>query len=562
MIGDDAPNVLVISLDSTRRDLIGTYGGRPRHAPNERTTPNIDRLAAEGAVFERASATSSWTLPSHVSLLTGWSEVAHGVDLDGQRLSDEIPLLAETLSRAGYRTAGFFSGPYLEARFGFGRGFDRYESVYGEELGRAWSEADSTSVLAATGDGSTDSDDIQANTTAMQALENASHRDSSSKRVTDALLLELDEIARDDRRFFLFAHYFDPHYDYLPPAPHDSRFDPGYEGALDGADFFTRPEVATFVPVTSAAPSGRKRVVGARDLEHVFALYEGELAWTDAHVGRVLDRLDELGLADDTLVILVSDHGDEFFEHGGIGHRRTLFEEVLAVPLIVRWPGRIRAGARVDATISLARVAPTVLDAVGLGARERTPFASLLPLLDDSHAADAGALARIVNTRYVDEIFSTGENNYEVACTLITIVETWRQGSIKVTREREWLRAGEPLPPALVDLVANRSAAMRDDEQLRWIDLARAPGEGIEDHSTDFGSAESEAALAALRAFHDRYVGLLAARHAPYNDPLNEDLAATLAGLGYVSTAAAQGVLPADDLVLPPPGASILGARD
>src|SRR5436190_2588055 len=130
----DRYNVLLVSLDSVRQDFVGCYGHRPRRAPDVPVTPEIDRLAALGVRMADAYASSSWTLPSHVSLLTGEPEVVHGVDTDQQSLDASVPTLAELLKRHGYRTAGVFSGPYLEPHWGFGRGFDRYRAAYGRKV--------------------------------------------------------------------------------------------------------------------------------------------------------------------------------------------------------------------------------------------------------------------------------------------------------------------------------------------------------------------------------------------------------------------------------------------
>src|SRR5262249_9142703 len=146
--------------------------------------------------------------------------------------------------------------------------------------------------------------------------------------------------------FFLFAHYFDPHYDYVPPPPFDGEFDPDYAGSIDGRDFVRR----------LADPS-----VTPRDVEHLRALHAGELAWTDSQIGRVLDELDRRGLAPNLLVIVGADRGDEFLEHGGFGHRRTLYQEVVRVPLILRWPNGLKAGGVHKGTRSLASIKPSVL---------------------------------------------------------------------------------------------------------------------------------------------------------------------------------------------------------
>src|SRR5262249_50258027 len=150
-----------------------------------------------------------------------------------------------------------------------------------------------------------------------------------------------------------------------PPPPYDRRFDPEYAGTMTGVDFIHDPLVATPDP---AAPDAMIRHVGERDLEHLVALYEGESAWVDEHVGRLLDRLDALRLARRTLVVVVGDHGDEFFEHGGVGHHRTLYEEAIRVPIVLRLPGVLPEGRAVRGAVSVADLMPTVLEAAGVPA--------------------------------------------------------------------------------------------------------------------------------------------------------------------------------------------------
>jgi arylsulfatase A-like enzyme len=155
-----------------------------------------------------------------------------------------------------------------------------------------------------------------------------------------------------EQPFFLFLHYFDVHYDYIPPEDYWRRFDPDYRGSL-AADAYMRNAAI-------------RADMETRDLEHVIALYDGEILFTDERVGHVIEALDRNGLADETLVVVTSDHGQEFFEHGGKGHARTLFDEVLLVPLIMRWPGRIPAGQRIEAQVRHLDIMPTLLGYAGV----------------------------------------------------------------------------------------------------------------------------------------------------------------------------------------------------
>src|SRR6185503_14660620 len=219
---DPRPNVLLISLDSVRADYIGAYGAKLPHAPGRSPSPNIDRLAAEGVLYEDALSTTSWTLPAHVSMLCGVPELVHGVEQDGLSIPPDLPTLAEDLRGRGYRTYGVYSGPYLDPRYGFARGFERYEAGYGPELANAVDEVAVAEKLVKSLDVERDPERmrvaVQRRTTAEQALELASHRDVSSQRVADLVLAELARAQSDERPFFVFAHFFDPHYDYNPPA--------------------------------------------------------------------------------------------------------------------------------------------------------------------------------------------------------------------------------------------------------------------------------------------------------------------------------------------------------
>jgi arylsulfatase A-like enzyme len=168
--------------------------------------------------------------------------------------------------------------------------------------------------------------------------------------------------------FFLFLHYWDVHYDYAPPAPYDEIFDPDYSGDVT-ADNFIRNEA-----IRSDMEPG--------DLEHVVALYDGEIAYTDHYLGRLFDELKKLDLWDKTMIVVTSDHGDEFFEHGNKGHRNTLYAELLNVPLIVKLPGARWSGRRDERLVGIVDIAPTVLDVAGLPPLVESNGRNLIELLD------------------------------------------------------------------------------------------------------------------------------------------------------------------------------------
>jgi arylsulfatase A-like enzyme len=319
------PNIVFVSIDSLRADHLSCYGA-PRL-----TSPNLDRLAAEGTRVATVVAESSWTLPTHATLLTGLAQTVHGLG-GGGRLSEHVVTMTELLHEAGYRTHGIWSGPYLHPYFGLNQGFDVYESVMRLD-----------GAATTTGDASTAQDVIG-------PLHRQSYTDRTSPEIIERALRAID--AAGDQPFFLFLHFFDVHYDYDPPEEYWRRFDPKYAGTLDARDWMSNPAIHAKMPES--------------ELRHVVARYDGEIAFTDHHLGRLFDALDARGLSDDTLVVVTADHGDEFFEHGDKGHRNTLFDEVLLVPWIVRWPGHVKKAAVIEAQARHVDLMPTVLDFVGI----------------------------------------------------------------------------------------------------------------------------------------------------------------------------------------------------
>ena len=307
------PNVLFIVVDTLRADHLGAYGY------HRDTSPRIDELlAGRGVVLEQAWAQAPWTLPSAVSYFTGRypGEILSGHDLRTEfAIPAAVPSLAERFRRLGYRTAGFYANPTLHAGNGFARGF---ESFY-----------------------------TPPPTPASLAL----HGDTVTERALPWLR------SHGGEPFFLYLHYLDPHDPYTAPvveATGRTPFDPGYGGAVDG----TWPH---------ALFSGDRELPDPeRDLEHLVALYDSEVAYVDGEIGRLLDALPEAVLAD-TLVVLTSDHGEELLDHGWWKHGITVYEEQLRVPLILRWDGRLPAGARVRRPVELVDLVPTLLAAARVG---------------------------------------------------------------------------------------------------------------------------------------------------------------------------------------------------
>jgi arylsulfatase A-like enzyme len=307
-----SPDLLLIVVESLRADHVGCYGcAWP-------TTPAIDALASNATRFAQASASSSWTQPSIATLLTSVSPVRHGMVKPRQSGDASLPTLAESLRKAGYQTVGIVANPMLHRRFGFAHGFDHYD--------------DYTVAMAP---GSAD-----------EALIASSAQSATSATVTRLALSWLER--RDPARpLFLFLFYMDPHSDYLPPPPYDRLFTDDPIPPLRNI-----PGLGTsFVP-----PAARERIRAA---------YAGEIRYTDACIGRLLDALAATPRAGDTAVALCGDHGEAFWEHGRPGHGHHLYEEEIRVPLIIRAPGP-SSGAIVTGQAGLIDLAPTLLALAGL----------------------------------------------------------------------------------------------------------------------------------------------------------------------------------------------------
>jgi len=304
-------NVVLISIDTVRYDCLSVFGNP------EPTSPAVDRLARMGTSFSNASASSPWTLPSHASLLSGLYPHRHRVRNHEHKLPEDVETLTEILSQSSMQTAGIVSVELLGKKHGFERDFDSF--LYVPE----WR-------------GLSGGDRFLAN---------------PGVEVTDRALKWLERNADDP--FFLFLHYYDAHSDYTPRSEYRERFVDEYDGRADGS-------TGQLLEVRSGSLS-----YTAEDAAHTRQLYEAEIRELDDQLARVFAYLDESGLADSTLVVVTSDHGEEFLEHGSVLHGRTYYDEVIHVPLILRGPG-IPAGHVVDVPVSHVDVTPTVLELLGL----------------------------------------------------------------------------------------------------------------------------------------------------------------------------------------------------
>lgn len=329
------PNLLLISIDTLRADRLSLYGySRP-------TSPRLDQVAAESIVFDRFYYNGGGTLPSHMSLFTALHPATHGIGPESAKtLEPERLTLTEALRARGYATAAFTDGGWIAGKFGFAQGFDEYHETGG---GFAASVPKAEAWLAG---------------------------------------------RAPDRPFFLFLHSYDVHSSWksLPyDCPGEAELDfaghppEGFNGCKRG-----------LCASTLLADSNARVQAGAARLDDLFSpaelryisdLYDGCVRWTDARLGDFFDGLRGEGLWENTLVVILSDHGEEFGEHGALLHDQGGYEELARIPLLIKPVGPRRAERRVDGLAAMVDVMPTVLDLLGSSAPPEVQGSSLVPAI-------------------------------------------------------------------------------------------------------------------------------------------------------------------------------------
>jgi len=336
---DERPDILLVTLDTTRADHLGCYG----HPGG--TSPHLDRLAEVSTVYEHAYATSSWTLASHASILTGLLPAQHGAQsVPGgpnkslgygvRPLAEHFTTVAEALRPLGYRTAAVVAGPALRRELGVAQGFE----IYRDEL-------------------------------------DTTHRKFHGKLAEEVTDEALEAIARfegmpggapETDPWFLFVNYFDPHAPYRPPAPHDAGL-PEKQAPNHLQPLYDKLRAGLTGGPEDLPAETRDALATQR------ARYEAEIRYMDLHLGRLLDAID----LDRTLVVITGDHGESFGEHLYLSHGAHLYEDNVRVPLVVRRPGQ-RRGERVAEPVQNHRVATTILEAAGA----RAPASRMVPPLE------------------------------------------------------------------------------------------------------------------------------------------------------------------------------------
>jgi arylsulfatase A-like enzyme len=343
-------NVLLILVDALRADHLGCYGyERP-------TSPNIDRLAAEGLLFTDAYAQGSRTKETTASLVTSYYASSHGVTDFSSVLPLSSPTMMELASSAGYRTAVVSANSLVSPTFGFGRGVDFFYCDAPSAVGRTVVMEMARNVGFRVGFMGWLPRALRSLDVLLPMPDRVfPFRGGDPRVMNETFLSWLDE--DPERDFFAYLHYMDSHAPYAPPPPYDTMYDPGYGG---------EPMLSVPVFPGSMLPFDEAEALHYDEHRNLIAHYDGAITYFDHELGSLLDELEARGLRENTLIIVVSDHGEEFYDHGGWGHGQSVYEELIRVPLILHMPGVLPGGLRTDAVVRQVDLLPTLMGAVGV----------------------------------------------------------------------------------------------------------------------------------------------------------------------------------------------------
>lgn len=328
-----APNILLIILDTLRPDHLSCYGY------GETTSPNLDKLAEEGALFQNAFCTAPWTLPSHGSIFTGAYVSRHGLDQGNEHLSTDLTTLPRLLSQQGYHTAAFSSNIWVSPLTGLARGFHHFKRANQPPF-----------------------DDIQ-NPNILQKIIKEIYWRYFFKRY-DYGAREINGAIRDffssgwcqDQPFFIFINYLETHLQYEPPRKFRNMF------LRDRA----QKRLARRINQDARKVNGGLYKMSDEELEILRALYDAEIRYVDHRVGELLSMLKDLKILDDTLLIITSDHGENLGDHGLMDHQFSLYDTLIRVPLIVRYPKAFQPGTVVGQQVQTVDFLPTIADVLNL----------------------------------------------------------------------------------------------------------------------------------------------------------------------------------------------------
>ncbi len=321
-----ARNVVVILIDTIRADVFEPIGGGE---DSPARTPNFDELIKTSTVFANAYDNENWTKPSVATVLSGLYPSTHDAKFQDDVLDKDVELLSERLKANGFATGGLIANGYVSEKFGFKKGWDTYYNYI---------------------------------------------RMSGSPRAENVYddAIKFVEENKDDR-FFLYVQTIDPHVPYRYHEETTPHYWDGPENTTIGKMLAGKEQ---------AELSGNHTKLTEADYDWIRALYYGEVEYHDIHMGRLIKKLEELGLKEDTLIIITNDHGEELDDHGKMGHGHSLYDELIHGPLLVRYPERVPEGIVYEEPVELVDIAPTMLELLGLDPNGDHEGLSLLPLIE------------------------------------------------------------------------------------------------------------------------------------------------------------------------------------
>ncbi len=373
--------VVLISIDTLRSDAISAYNR------NTRPTPNMDRLASESVLFRNAISEAPWTLPAIGSIMTGVSPPVHLATEMNSQIPASLPVLAEYMQKAGYRTAAIGRNPHLVRNFF--RGFQFYEFFPKSRISGLGGFA-------------------------LHTLLSKAHTTDIS--TTDLTNMAQEWIEKNEKQdFFLWLHYFDPHMPYTPP-----------KGFLSGKSPSSRIGKKCPTSVIEGVRSGFF-VPTESERQWIKNLYLGEVQYVDNEIGKFINGLKKKQLYDSTLIILTSDHGEEFWEHGSFEHAHTVYNELLRVPLIIKLPKSSHM-AEIDAAVATSAVLPTLLDLCAIefapdvfSSQSLTTLWNTMPVFDENPILSTGQLyfeqkfsLQFKGVKYIEHAITNGEELYDL----------------------------------------------------------------------------------------------------------------------------------------------------
>ncbi|RMF64700.1 MAG: hypothetical protein D6743_09020, partial [Calditrichaeota bacterium] len=328
------PNIILISIDTLRADHLSCYGHR------RLTTPSLDRIAEEGVLFSDAYSTAAWTPPAHASMFTGLYPSQHGV-VDEYKLDHGTPTIASILSASGYLTAGFINNSMVGELVGLHRGHQHFDEI--------WVGAEYSNPVA------------RGLGFLSRKLRQWSGTSDQGAALTNSRVLHwMHSALHGSSPFYLFIHYIDVHNPMNAPRPFRNRF--------------LRPALRRSVDMKKIRQVADNPLVcltdhlelTADEIEALRCIYDEGIAYVDHRIGEVLDFLRQQGVLDETLLIITADHGEHFGEHGLYSHVSSLYQPVLHIPMIVRYPKAFGRGLRRESLAQHVDLLPTILEATGL----------------------------------------------------------------------------------------------------------------------------------------------------------------------------------------------------